>query len=68
MCLANKKRMDVTDFVVKAIDTFNNYETVKKSLKNNEKATQSFKRQVHFDYAIFLQNLLSAIRGKFEVK
>ena len=35
MCLTNRKEMNITDFVFKAIETFDNYEEVKRGLKNN---------------------------------
>jgi ribosomal protein RSM22 (predicted rRNA methylase) len=52
--LARRQDMDQSAFVLKATETFNNYEDVRRGLKNCERASEQFKREVHFDYAIFL--------------
>ncbi len=55
---------------------YNNYEEMKKTLASREFISEQrnsseymdFEKKVHFQFAIFLEEVLTAIRGKFELK
>jgi hypothetical protein len=69
-CLANPSTLDSPLFVDNLNQVYRNYDEIKRNYKHHQSDYNfhTFNKEIHFKFSLFLEKILSLIKGKFEIK